>query len=262
MREATQHLREEALRRYRLNHAGDDPPEDWEPPQDEQEDIIRCLSPPGEVDPELKRAQESGAFSNLGTPRPTPTKLHDSEVQEHQYPAKESLIEAEAKIKEESADDGNSRVSSVASDVLVLEAEIAETYTDLHTDTPMTSSVIPQSAQSHSLTLTSVNPDGSTVNVLKLDPPSRLNTQETERGSDYHTMLPDAMRGTYLYRHTKHIDHLPTTYSFIAVYPSTLSMLFPKHLSSTQNDFLYSHTPLYFRCDLLYYLFPLIFFAI
>ena len=70
LREATYHLREEALRRYRLKHAGDDPPVDWEPSTAEQDDIIRALSPPGgEADPELLAAQSDGAFVGLGTPR-------------------------------------------------------------------------------------------------------------------------------------------------------------------------------------------------
>lgn len=69
LRQATQHLREEALRRYRRAHQGDDPPPDWEPSPDEQDDIIRALSPPGAWDPHLVAAQNDGAFENLGTPR-------------------------------------------------------------------------------------------------------------------------------------------------------------------------------------------------
>lgn len=73
LREAYHHLREEALRRYRLNHEGDDPPEDWEPSLEEQDDIIRALSPRNdEADPELLQAQADGAFKNIGTPRATP----------------------------------------------------------------------------------------------------------------------------------------------------------------------------------------------
>lgn len=70
LREATYHLREEALRRYRVKHSGDDPPENWEPSPTEQDDIIRALSPPGQdPDPELLAARNDGAFSNIGTPR-------------------------------------------------------------------------------------------------------------------------------------------------------------------------------------------------
>lgn len=53
-----------------MNHAGDEPPEDWEPTATEQDDIIRALSPPGhEPDPDLLAAQSDGAFRNIGTPR-------------------------------------------------------------------------------------------------------------------------------------------------------------------------------------------------
>jgi len=72
LREATYHLREEALRRYRINHQGDDPPADWQLTLDEQNDIIRALSPPGlNLDPELVAAQSEGAFRDISTPRGT-----------------------------------------------------------------------------------------------------------------------------------------------------------------------------------------------
>lgn len=72
LREATYHLREEALRRYRTNHQGEDPPPEWEPSAEEQYDIIRALSPPGEYfDSQLVAAQDQGAFEKLGTPRGT-----------------------------------------------------------------------------------------------------------------------------------------------------------------------------------------------
>lgn len=69
LREATQHLREEALRRYRLRHQGDDPPEDWQPTDQEQDAIIRALSPANQIDPELVQAKNEGAFYNIGSPR-------------------------------------------------------------------------------------------------------------------------------------------------------------------------------------------------
>lgn len=72
LREATYHLREEALKRYRNKHKGEDPPIDWEPTTDEQDAIIRALSPPNlSPDPALLAAQSEGAFEGLGTPRGT-----------------------------------------------------------------------------------------------------------------------------------------------------------------------------------------------
>lgn len=68
LREATQHLREEALRRYRMKHSGEDPPAEWEPSAAEQEEIIRAVTPPGPIQDEAL-ADLVERMSAAGTPR-------------------------------------------------------------------------------------------------------------------------------------------------------------------------------------------------